>query len=158
MCDSPGESNRNDPYLRGWVVDNTGTKNDGLEGDVIISWFKVLDESMDGDAWNNEIYMMVTNGLSAGDGSAADAHQQIKLNFLDAAPTQVIQKLNRETGLVEEIALPIVSTRRQLTLELDGGTAELFKFKTGAPFVVPEPGGAMLLIAPAVAVLRRGSR
>ena len=53
-------------------------------------------------------------------------------------------------------ALPIVSTRRQLTLQLDGGTAELFKFKTGAPFVVPEPGGAMLLIAPAVAALRRG--
>jgi len=32
-----------------------------------------------------------------------------------------------------------------LVLELEGGTGDLFKFKTGAPFVgaIPEPAGAV---------------
>src|SRR5205823_4079902 len=37
-------ANRNDPYLRGWAVTNkAGTKNGGQPGDVILSWFKLLD-------------------------------------------------------------------------------------------------------------------
>jgi hypothetical protein len=153
------EADRNDPYLRGWVVTNTGTKNDGLAGDVIMSWFKPLDESFDGDAFSNEIYMMVTNGLSDATGAAADAHQQVKLNFVDTLATQVIQKLNRETGQIDELALPLVSGRRQLVLELDGGTSDLFKFKTGAPFVgvqaVPEAASAALLLLPLSGLARR---
>jgi len=152
----------NDPYLRGWVVKNQqldgtpGTKNNGLNGDVIIAWFRPLDESFDGPNFNNEIYMMVVNGLSDMNGSSAECHQQIKLNFLNSFSQ--ITVLDPVTGQLVDQTLPIVSTRRQLTLELDGGDVALFKFKDGAPFVgVPEP--AMLsLLSLAPLLLRRASR
>src|SRR5439155_705724 len=56
---------RNDPYLtNNWVVTNKGTKNNGYRGDVVISWLKLLDESFDGTAYTNEVYLMVVNGLT----------------------------------------------------------------------------------------------
>ena len=133
------EFGRNDPYLSGWVVANTGTTNDALPGDVIVSWFKVLDESLDGREWSDQVYLMVTNGLSAADAGAAATRQRITLNFRNDPATTTVQQLSRQTGQVEEIPLPLVNTRRQLVLELEGGTAELFKFKTGAPFVGATP-------------------
>src|SRR5206468_10526084 len=58
-------ADRNDPYLRGWSVTNqAGIKNGGQRGDVILSWFKPLDESLDGPKYTNEIYLMVVNGLT----------------------------------------------------------------------------------------------
>lgn len=126
-------SDRNDPYLRGWVVTNTGTKNNSQPGDVIIAWFKPLDESFDGPSHSNEIYMMVVNGLTDPTGTAADCSQEIKLNFLDTFTT--LEMLNPTNGLVESQVLPVVSTRRQLVLNLNGGDAALFKFADGAPFV-----------------------
>jgi hypothetical protein len=134
---SDWESDRNDPYLRGWAVRNTGKKNGGLPGDVVISWFKPLDESFGGAKWKDEIYIMVTNGLTAIAAAAAETRQQITLNFADAPATATVQRLSRQSGKVEELKLPLVSGRRQLVLELDGGTGDLFKFKTGAPFVLP---------------------
>jgi hypothetical protein len=130
------ESDKNDPYLRGWVVTNKAAiKNDGLMGDVIIAWFTPLDESLDGPAFSNEIYMMVVNGLSAPDGTAADCLQQIKLNFVNTTATSSLLMLDPLTGQITTNALPIVSTRRQLAVDLNGGDAILFKFNTGAPFV-----------------------
>ena len=133
------KSDRNDPYLRGWGVTNVGSTNHKLPGDVILSWFKVLDEALDGNDVSGEIYLMVTNGLSDGVGSAADCRQRITLNFADAPATAAMEKLDRQTGRVVEMPLSLVSKRRQLVLELDGGTAELLKFKTGARFVGLEP-------------------
>jgi len=128
----------NDPYLRGWEITNPGKKNSGLKGDVLLSWFRVLDESFDGPA-KDEIYIMVTNALVAPDGSAADCRQRICLNFLfNNSKITAVQRLSRETGRVETVRLNVLPNspdRRQLVLELDGGTAELFKFDTGAPFV-----------------------
>ena len=49
----------------------------------------------------------------------------------------------------------------QLDMEFDGGTAELFKFPTGAPFVgaaVPEPGAAVAGIAWCAVTLARNRR
>jgi hypothetical protein len=129
------ESDRNDPYLRGWAVENVGTRNDKLPGDVILSWFVALDESLDGDAHQGERYLMVTNGLSDIAGSAADCRQRITLNFADAPATAVMQKLDRQSGKIVDVPLTLVGKRRQLILDLDGGTGELLKFKTGAPFV-----------------------
>ena len=134
------ESDRNDPYLRGWSVANLGAKNNKLPGDVIISWFRVLDESMDGGKAAGEIYVMVTNGLSDVAGAGADCRQRITLNFADAPATAALENLDRNTGKVVEIPLPLVEKRRQLIFDLDGGTGELFKFKTGAPFVGAAPG------------------
>jgi hypothetical protein len=87
--------------------------------------------------------MMVVNGLTATNGTAADCMQEIKLNFLNSFTS--VEMLNPTNGLVETIALPIVSTRRQLTLDLNGGDAALFKFATGAPFVGHVPPSAARL-------------
>ena len=129
------EADRNDPYLRGWSVANVGTRNDKLAGDVILSWFVVLEESLDGDAAKGEVYLMVVNGLSDGVGAPAECRQRITLNFADAPATEAMQKLDRQSGRVVDVPLALVSKRRQLVLDLDGGSGELLKFKTGAPFV-----------------------
>ncbi len=140
-------ADRNDPYLRGWVVTNTGTKNNGQPGDVIIAWFKPLDESFDGP-FTNETYFMVVNGLTDPTGTAADCSQNIKLNFLDTFTD--VQVLNPETGNLETQTLPVVSTRRQLTLDLNGGDAVLFKISDGAPFVgLPTTDAPVITLQPA---------
>ena len=124
---------RNDPYLNGWSVTNkAGLKNGGTNGDVIISWFKPLDESFDGAA-TNEVYLMVVNALCASNGTPAECLQEIKLNFLDAFPS--IDMLDPVSGQLTNVPLPVVNSKRQLTLNLNGGDAALFKFADGAPFV-----------------------
>jgi hypothetical protein len=143
-------SDRNDPYLRGWVVTNTGTKNNGQPGDVIIAWFKPLDESFDGPTFNNESYFMVVNGLTDPTGTAADCAQEIKLNFLETFTD--VQLLNPVTGNLEAQTLPVItnSTRRQLTLNLNGGDAALFKIANGAPFVgIPTTDAPVITLQPA---------
>ncbi len=128
------ESGKNDPYLAGWGVTNKAhLENNGLPGEVFISWFTPLDESFDGPNYSNEVYMMVVNALTATNGTAADCLQEIKLNFLNTFSSIVM--LDPETGLLQTNTLPIVSTRRQLVLDLNGGDAALFKFNDGAPFV-----------------------
>jgi hypothetical protein len=122
--------------MRGWVVTNLGNKNAGQKGDVIISWFKPLDATLDDPADNDDqLYFMVVNGLTGPDGTAADYRQEIKINFLNTPVTSSIQRLNADTGQVDVLALPVVSTRRQLTIQLDGGEGALFKFNAGTPFV-----------------------
>jgi hypothetical protein len=89
--------------------------------------------------------MMVVNGLTSTGGSAADCVQEIKLNFsgLTGAMTNLIM-LDPVSGNLQTNGLPVVSTRRQLTLTLNGGDAALFKFNTGAPFVGVTPVPAKL--------------
>jgi len=129
-------ANRNDPYLRGWAVTNkAGVRNNGQPGDVIISWFKPLDESFDGPNYTNEIYLMVVNGLTDPAGTAADCLQEIKLNFAFPSGITGVDMLDPASGQVQTQTLPIVNTRRQLVLDLNGGDAALFKFSDGAPFV-----------------------
>ncbi len=131
------ESGKNDPYLTGWGVTNkAGVKNDGLPGDAIVAWFTPLDESFDGPDYTNEIYMMVVNGLTDTNGTAADCLQEIHLDFSfgSSGITSVVM-LDPETGLLETNALTVVSSKRRLILDLNGGDAALFKFDDGAPFV-----------------------
>src|SRR5579884_622840 len=42
------EFQKNDPYLSGWAITNKGTLNNGLPGEVFISWFKPLSQSFIG--------------------------------------------------------------------------------------------------------------
>ncbi len=142
---------RNDPYLTNtWLVTNLGAKNNGQPGDVIISWFKPLDESFDGPAYTNEVYMMVVNGLAWTNGTAADCAQQIQLNF--DSTLAGIEMLNPLTGAAELQLLPLVNGARQLVLNLNGGDAVLFKFSDGAPFVgtqlTPVSGPPVITIQP----------
>ncbi|MEX2170340.1 MAG: hypothetical protein WD851_13585 [Pirellulales bacterium] len=134
---------RNDPYMRGWVVTNLGTKNSGLRGDVILSWFKPLDAAHDNlTDVDDQLYFMVVNGFTGPDGTAADYRQRITVNFL-AAVGPTIQYLDSNTG---EVALwnlpfaPTTQTRRQLIIELDGGEGMLFKFNTGHGFLGTSAG------------------
>ena len=122
----------NDPWLNGWAVANTGTKNNGFPGDVIISWFNVLDETYDG-SFANKVYFMVVNGLSDPTGTAANCSQQITLNFANTFTS--IDVLDATTGAGSNVVLPIVNSKRQLVLNLNGGDAYLFKIADGAPFV-----------------------
>ncbi|HEX4588363.1 MAG TPA: PEP-CTERM sorting domain-containing protein [Gemmataceae bacterium] len=139
---------RNDPYLNGWTVTNNGAKNGGQKGDAIVSWFKPLDESFDGPNYTNEAYMMVVNGLTDPTGTAADTRQHITLDFLfgsAAGHLTGLDVLNPDTGAVDTVQLtPIGGGKYRWAFDLDGGSAELFKFADGAPFVgvapVPEPG------------------
>lgn len=158
---------RNDPYLSGPFNDpgtvNQGFLNDGLRGDVILSWFKLIDESLDGDAFNDERYLMVTNGLADMNGDEEQTRQRIKLNFGSSSvkfPYTYLEKLDRETGQVVPVPLNRLTTNVwQLDMILDGGTSELFKFPTGAPFViVPEPASVSLFSLAMLCPLRRRRR
>jgi hypothetical protein len=135
-------ADRNDPYMRGWAVTNLGTKNDGLRGDVIISWLKPLDAAHDDpNDVDDQLYFMVVNGLTGPDGTAADYRQRITVNFLGTAGP-AIQRLNPDTGEVEFVNLELIpgsGGRRRLVLELDGGMGELFKFNTSHSFLGVEP-------------------
>jgi len=157
------ESGKNDPYLNGWAVKNLGSMNGGKPGEVIISWFTPLDESLDGPGYNNEVYMMVVNGLTDPSGSGADCAQDIKLNFLGSVPG--IEELDPETGALTFPSLTTISGgKKQLDLTLDGGDGILLKFNDGAPFVgvnnqsfVPEPAGlSVLALCPVLLRRRRG--
>jgi hypothetical protein len=132
------EYQKNDPYLTGWAVTNkAGIMNDGLPGEVIIAWFRPLDENFDGPNYTNELYFMVVNGLTATNGTAADCLQQIRLNFTSVVPSAVVM-LDPVSGTLQTNTMPVIPNsggRRQLVLELNGGDAALFKFNNGAPFV-----------------------
>jgi hypothetical protein len=131
------EFGKNDPYMSGFVATNkAAAKNNGLSGDAIIAWFRPLDESLDGPTYSNQVYMMVVNGLTDPSGTAADCMQEIRLDFsnLTGAMTNLIM-LDPATGQLQTNGLPLVSSKRRLTLNLNGGDAALFKFNTGAPFV-----------------------
>jgi len=129
----------NDAYLRGISASNIGTKDNNLRGDVLLSWFKVLDESLDGTDYSNEVYFAVTNGLTDPTGSAADCRQRITLTYdFGASGINSLQRLRRDTGQVEALFVPFVpgaGLQRSLSIDFDGGTADLFKFNDGAPFV-----------------------
>jgi hypothetical protein len=132
------EAKKNDPYSAGWALTNkAGVVNSGLPGDVIMAWFRPLDESFDGPNYTNELYFMVVNALTATNGTAADCMQEITLKFLAAAPSSVVM-LDPETGLLHTNTMAIIPNsggRHQLVLDLNGGDAALFKFNDGAPFV-----------------------
>lgn len=123
----------NDLFLTSWEVQNTGTVNNGQPGDVIVSWFKPLDETFDGPDYTNEIYMMVVNGLTHTSGTAADCSQKVTLNFHRAVGA--LEVVNPTTGRAELKMLPVVNGLRQLVLDLNGGDAALFKFASAAPFL-----------------------
>jgi hypothetical protein len=144
-------------------VRNLGTKNDGLPGDIILSWYKPMDESFDGLAYTDERYFMVVNGLTGADGTAADYRQEVLLDFVfpTASGITALQELDPDTGLVDNVPLTYMgSNKYRLTLDLDGGMGELFKFNDGAPFVgvVPEPSSISLLGLGALSLTARRRR
>ncbi len=144
-------ADRNDPYIRGWNVrgcatmDGFGECNATNRGDVIISWLKPLDPSLDDPSdVDDQLYLMVVNGYTGPTGTAADYRQRIQLNFLGSVGPS-IERLNYDTGEIELVNLEVIPAsggRRKLVLELDGGGGQLFKFNTGHPFLgITQPLG-----------------
>jgi hypothetical protein len=147
------EFKANDPYLNGWAVTNPGTNNGSVPGQVIISWFKPLESSLEGSNYTNEVYIMVVNALTANTGTAASCMQTIKLNFeTGTSAITAVEMLDLEAGVVTTNSMPVISgsgstTKRQLVLNLNGGDAAFFKFADGAPFVGHVPPAAPQLSA-----------
>lgn len=125
----------NSGMFRGITVSNLGTKNNGLRGDVWMMWFKVLDESLDGAGFNDEIYMMIINGLTDPAGTGTDCRQRVTVNYVANAQTSQLLVLNQQTGEVDTITPPLSNGRRLPVFDIDGGEMVLYKFNTGAPFV-----------------------
>lgn len=136
------EFGKNDPYLSGWGVTNkAGLKNSGLPGEVILAWFTPLDETFDGPAFTNEVYIMVVNALTDTNGTPADCLQEIHLDFSSPVPSSVVM-LDPVSGQLQTNTMSLVGSKRRLILDLNGGDVALFKFNDGAPFVgrvFPQP-------------------
>ncbi len=134
-----------DPYITSITATNLGTKNYGLEGDVIVGYFAPLDGSFTNAGHEDDIYFMIVNGLSDKDGLATDSRQQIHLEFdFGTSGIDSLLRLSRETGYIEEVPLVYTgSSSYYLDLYLDGGTGDLFKFNDGSRFVsITNPGDA----------------
>jgi hypothetical protein len=124
-------------FISGVNVTNLGSKNNGLDGDVLVSYSMPLVETDDGDAFFHEWYFMVTNGLSLDGATAAETRQLIRLDFdfRDSGIDSLI-RLSRLTGEPERVSLVHDGgSNYHLELTLDGGVGDLFKFGTAAPFV-----------------------
>lgn len=126
-----------DPYITAITAANAGSKNNGKPGDVIVGFFKPLHESFDGLDYADQKYFMITNGLSDAAGTALETRQNIRIDFnFGASGITGLQRLSRTTGQVETVTLMSDGgSLYHLDLVLDGGTGDLFKFNTGAPFV-----------------------
>ena len=131
-----------DPFITSISATNLGILNDGLAGDVIVGYFNPLDEQFTdaGIADDDDLYFMIVNGLSDIAGLASATQQEITINFDFTSDTSItsLQRLSRDTGLVEIVPWTIDNGDDTYVLELilDGGTGDLFKFNTGSTFIV----------------------
>lgn len=147
-----------DPYVTYVSSQNYGSTNDGLRGDNVIGYFKPLEESFDGDEYENEIYFMIVNGLTDPNGSGEDCRRTIKIEFdFGASGIDSLQRLNRTTGNVEIVNLESLGgSQYRYEFDLDGGKGDLFKFNTGSPFIqMPEPATICVLGIGALGILAR---
>lgn len=141
-----------DPYLTSISRNNLGTTNGGHPGDILVGYFNPMLESYDGAGFNNELYFMITNGLSDSNSTVAQTQQHLELNFnFGSSGITQLERMRRSDGQVELVPLTHISgSIYQLQLTLDGGTGDLFKYYDGAPFVgapniVPEPASLLML-------------
>jgi hypothetical protein len=154
---SPGAGG--DSHITAVSVRSSSELNNTLKGDILLGFFKVLREDMDGPA-ANEQYFMVTNALVDPNGTPVQTKQTIDLTF-DFAGTTInsLLRLSRLTGLTEVVPLTSLGgTLYKFSLVFEGGTGELFKYNDGAPFVgidaIPEPALSFLLL-PVLLLIRR---
>jgi hypothetical protein len=149
-----------DPFLKAVSAKNLGTTNGGVAGDVIVGWYRPLTADATPATPGDDTYFMIVNGLSDPTGSAADTTQTIHLQFdFGTSGITELQRLNRDTGLVEDV--PLISdgaSLYHLDLTLPGGTGDLFKYDTGSAFVVPEPSSVALLALCGLAATQRRRR
>lgn len=179
------EFGKNDPYLAGWGRTNLGDVEHPQPGDVIVSWLKPVDPSLDDPSdYADQLYFMVVNGITSPD-AAADTRQRITLDFFktdsrfrlffgdENAPGMFPGLLQLDSNTGEVVNVPISPTQQpgtlwsvagdkyRLTLELDGGMGALFKFGSDPDtfvHLVPEPTCLSLLPLAALVLRRRRQR
>lgn len=117
--------------------------NGGYEGDIVVGFFQSIfkDPTTADDV--NETYFMVVNGLSDATADSNACTQTIRLTFdFGTSGITGLQKLNRETGAVEDVVNGWHSsggTSYYLDTALGGGKGDLFKYKTSAKFIPEKP-------------------
>ena len=131
-----------DPYITSITATNLGSTNNGLPGDVILGYFKLLDAAVTSPGEEDDLYFLVVNGLSDIDSLSADTEQQIHLELdFGASGIDSLQRFSRDTGRVQTVALANDGgSLRHLDWVLEGGTGDLFKFtvaETGTRFQLP---------------------
>ncbi len=137
LPDNNAWTSADDPYMTSVTATNLGTLNNGLRGDVIVSYFKPLDSVFVEAGAENDVYFMITNGLVDPNGSAADCSQNVHLEFdFGTSGINQLLRISRGTGEVEPVALTHNSgSQYSLDLVLEGGTGDLFKYDNGYAFV-----------------------
>jgi hypothetical protein len=134
-------------YINAIAATNMGTLNNGLRGDVWISYSHPMLSSDPGGL--SELYFMVLNGLTDPNGTSVQTDQSIRIDFdFLGSGINSLERLSRSTGVVEIV--PLIydgGSRYHLILQLGGGTADLFKFNDGVPFLVPEPAHVVLMLS-----------
>lgn len=124
-----------EPYITSIQSTYTGNIPSVARGDLLIGHFETALEELDGSQFENELYFMVVNLLMD---QSLDATQQIRIEFdFGTSGISSLQRMNRQTGQVEVV--PLVhdgGSIYHLDFTLAGGTGDLFKYNTGAPFIV----------------------
>ena len=129
------DPNVDEPYITSIVATYSGSIPEITEGDLIMGHFETRVEELDGPQYNDELYFMLVNTLMD---PSLDATQQIRIDFdFGASGITGLQRMNRLTGLVEDI--PLVhngGSLYHLDWTLAGGDGDLFKYDTGAKFII----------------------
>jgi hypothetical protein len=127
-----------EPYITAIEASYSGGIPNVTRGDLLIGHFETAVEEADGPQFENERYFMLVNLLMD---ETQNADQQIHVGFdFGTSGINSLQRLNRLTGEVEVV--PLVhdgGSVYHLDFSLAGGTGDLFKYNTGAPFI----GGAV---------------
>ena len=148
-----------DPYMTALSATNPGRVLGGERGDVMVGFFEPLTGLASGDPAHDR-YFMVLNGLSGENVSASAATQLIRLDFdFGDSGIDSLQRVSRDTGLLEDIALAHDGgSRYHLEWSLPGGTGDLFRYHRGGVSAVPEPAAAGALLGVALLVGGRNCR
>ena len=125
------------PYITSITVTNLGKEHGGLRGDVIIGYFQPLHASFTNVGRAYDTYFMIVNALNSQTGSARDCLQRIRLDFdFGGSGIHSLVRRGRDTGDIEDVSLTHISgSLYYVILDLEGGTADLFKFDNGGTFV-----------------------
>jgi hypothetical protein len=120
------------------VVNHSATYNAGMPAEAIVGYFKPL---LKGYAGDEDLYFMLVNGQTHPDGDGNATSQTLTVTFdFGASGINALQRLDRDSGYVVPVDSPaqgwthLGGTQYRLALTLDGGTGDLFKYATGAPF------------------------
>jgi hypothetical protein len=110
-----------DDMKKDGLLTNRVTEVTGTSDRLMVGFFRDAQE---------EEYFMVVNKRNARDPNGDETHllERVTLSFSD--DTDAIQRLNRRTGHVENVAL----AGHEYVFYLPGGTGELFKYKSDKPF------------------------